>query len=72
MVEKYNFKYKFLLGEPIKSGVFEGTTITSQTCDANFIKGNDKWISYIPQGTGGGVLVNLKRDNPCRIVPDYP
>ena len=48
MVEKYNFKYKFLLGEPIKNAFFEGTTITSQTCDANFIKGNDKWVSYIP------------------------
>jgi len=29
MVEKHNFKYKFLLGEPIKGGSFEGTTITS-------------------------------------------
>ena len=71
-MEKYEFKFKYLVGTPIKNGDFENTAVTSQTCDSNFIKGNDKWISYVTATTGGGVLVNLKREAAGRLPLDYP
>ena len=40
-------RYKYLKGEAVKER-FEGLNISNQSFEAQFVKGNEKWVGFVP------------------------
>jgi hypothetical protein len=45
---------------------------TGQIVDADFIKGNDRWIGVAANAQAGGVLTLVLRNQPQKLPVGYP